>query len=115
ASANTGGVTVALNNTATIAVTGGSGNDVITTGNAALTTGSINGGEGRDTLIIGANTTVADTAAKAAKFTNFEVLRLQGTFDASLIAGIEAIELQAGASTISKLSAAQAGSITALG
>lgn len=114
ASANTGGVTVALGTAVTQAVTGGSGNDVITTG-AVLTTGTVDGGAGTDTLVLGINVAHANTAALAAKYTNFETLRLQGTFDASLIAGITAIELQAGASTISKLSATQAGAITALG
>lgn len=112
ASANTGGVTAVLNNVSGIKFVGGSGNDVITTG-VALTTGSVNGGDGRDTLVL-SNVSHANTAALAAKYTNFEVLRVNGTFDASLIAGIEAIELSGATNNISKLSAAQAESVTAL-
>lgn len=112
ASGNTGGVTVALGTAVTQTVTGGSGNDVITSG-AVLTTGSVNAGEGRDTLVLGTNVAHANTAALAAKYTNFEVLRLQGTFDASLIAGIEAIELSGATNNISKMSAIQAANVTA--
>lgn len=112
ASANTGGVTAVLNNVATLKVVGGSGNDVLTTG-AVLTTGSVDGGAGTDTLVLG-NVAHANTAALAAKYTNFEVLRLNGAFDASLIAGIEAIELSGANNNISKLSATQAGAVTAL-
>lgn len=112
ASANTGGVTAVLNNVATLKVVGGSGNDVLTTG-AVLTTGSVDGGAGRDTLVL-ADVNHANTAALAAKYTNFEVLRVNGTFDASLIAGIEAIELSDTINNISKLNATQAANVTAL-
>ena len=112
ASANTGGVTVALGSAVTQTVTGGSGNDVITTG-AVLTTGTVDGGAGTDTLVL-SNVSHANTAALAAKYTNFEVLRVNGTFDASLIAGINAIELSGATNNISKLSATQAGAVTAL-
>ena len=113
ASANTGGVTVALGTAVTQTVTGGSGNDVITSG-AVLTTGSVNAGAGTDTLVLGTNVAHANTAALAAKYTNFETLRVNGTFDASLIAGITAIELSGATNNISKLSATQAGAVTGL-
>jgi len=113
ASANTGGVTVALGTAVTQTVTGGSGNDVITSG-AVLTTGSVNAGAGTDTLVLGTNVVHANTAALAAKYTNFETLRVNGTFDASLIAGITAIELSGATNNISKLSAAQAAAVTGL-
>ena len=112
ASANTGGLTVKLSDKATIAVTGSEGNDVITT-NAILTTGTVNAGAGTDTLDLGTNTTHADTAALAAKYTNFETLRVNGTFDASLIAGITAIELSGATNNITKMTAAQAAAVTA--
>lgn len=113
ASANTGGVTVALGTAVTQTVTGGSGNDVITSG-AVLTTGSVDAGEGIDTLNLGSNVAHANTAALAAKYTNFETLRVNGTFDASLIAGITAIELSGATNNISKMSATQAGAVTGL-
>lgn len=112
ASGNTGGVTVALGSAVTQTVTGGSGNDVITTG-AVLTTGTVDGGAGTDTLVL-SNVAHANTAALAAKYTNFETLRVNGTFDASLIAGITAIDLSGAANNISKLSATQAGAVTGL-
>ncbi|WP_186424465.1 hypothetical protein [Pannonibacter sp. I15F10I1] len=113
ASAFEGGVKITLDGDADTVFKGGKGADVVTTG-AVLTTGSVDGGAGRDTLNIGANVTHANTAALAAKYTNFEVLRVNGTFDASLIAGIEAIELSGATNNISKLSATQAANITAL-
>jgi len=113
ASANTGGLTVTLSDKVTIAVTGSKGNDVITT-NAILTTGSVNAGDGIDTLDIDVNVGHANTASLAAKYTNFEILRVNGTFDASLIAGITAIEIAdvAADSNISKMTATQAGAVT---
>ena len=112
ASANSGGLTVKLSDKTTISVTGSTGNDVITT-NAVLTTGSVNAGDGIDTLDLGTNVAHANTSALAAKYTNFETLRVNGTFDASLIAGITAIELSGAVNTISKLSATQAAAVTA--
>lgn len=112
ASANTGGLTVTLSNAADIKVTGSKGNDVITT-NAVLTTGTVDGGDGVDTLNIGTNLAHANTAALAAKYTNFETLRVNGTFDASLIGGITAIELSGITNNISKLTATQAAAVTA--
>ncbi|NBN63991.1 DUF4214 domain-containing protein [Pannonibacter tanglangensis] len=112
ASANTGGLTVALGSSVTQTVTGGSGNDVVTSG-SILTTGSVNAGAGNDTLVL-SNVAHANTAALGAKYTNFETLRLNGTFDASLIAGISAIELSGATNAITKLSAAQAAAVTGL-
>lgn len=113
ASANSGGLTVKLSDKTTISVTGSSGADVITT-NAVLTTGSVNAGDGIDTLDLGTNVAHANTAALAAKYTNFETLRVNGTFDASLVSGITAIEIaDANAnSAISKLTATQAAAVT---
>lgn len=92
---STGGVTVdsALDNTA--AFTGGAGNDTITlgastqahdmgagddtvelNGNALGTDGSVDGGDGVDTLVMSADNAAAMTANNFKAFTNFEVLGL---------------------------------------
>lgn len=70
-----GGITATMSASTTLAVTGGSGNDTITSG-AVLTTGSANAGAGTgDKLVVGASTHVA-TAALGAKYTNFETLQV---------------------------------------
>jgi hypothetical protein len=76
-----------------------------------LTTGSVNAGDGNDTLVIGANVGNVNTTALAAKYTGFETLSLSGTLDMGLIAGITAVQLT-NAATLSNMSAAQAGSVT---
>jgi hypothetical protein len=114
ASANTAGLTAALGTLVTQTVTGSSGNDVLTSG-AVLTTGSVNAGSGTDTLVLGTNVAHANTTTLAAKYTNFETLRLQGTWDAALITSITALELNAGASTITNVTAAQAAAVKARG
>lgn len=111
ASANTGGLTVALGSAVTQAVTGSSGNDVITSG-AILTTGSVNAGAGTDTLVVSAVAQV-NTVSLAAKYTNFETLRVNGTIDASLIAGITAIQLTDATNSITNMTATQAAAVTA--
>lgn len=94
---STGGVTVdsALDNTA--AFTGGAGNDTITlgastqahdmgagddtvelNGSALGTDGSVDGGDGVDTLVMSADNAAAMTANNFKAFTNFEVLGLNG-------------------------------------
>jgi hypothetical protein len=114
-STQTGGsLTATMNAVATTKVTGGAGNDVITTG-AVLTTGSVDAGAGTDTLVIGANVAHVNTSALAAKYTNFETLRLQGTLDMALLPTITAVELTAGASVITNMTPAQASSVTAQG
>ena len=112
ASTNSGGIQVTLDNENNTKVTGSSGNDIITTG-ASLTTGSVNAGAGIDKLVVGTNVGHIDTATEASKFTNFETLSLNGTLDVSLLSGITAIELSGATNNISKLSATQAGSVTA--
>jgi hypothetical protein len=110
ASTNTGGVTVALGSAVTQTVTGSAGNDVITSG-AVLTTGSVNAGAGTgDVLVIGANVTHVNTTALAAKYTNFETLRMSGTLDMALISGITAVQV-INASTLTNMSAAQAAAV----
>ncbi len=109
-----GSLTATMNGVATSKLTGGAGNDVITTG-AVLTTGAVNGGAGSDTLILGANVAHANTTELAAKYTNFETLRLNGSFDMALMPSITAVELTAATNAITNMSAAQAGAVTAYG
>ena len=111
AAGNSGGVTATLSNLVSQKVTGSSGNDSFTSGALVLTTGSVNAGDGNDTLVIGANVGNVNTTALAAKYTGFETLSLSGTLDMALIAGITAVELT-NAATLSNMSAAQAGSVT---
>jgi len=98
ASANSGGVTATLSATTTTAVTGSSGNDSFTSG-TVLTTGSVNGGDGIDTLVATLDTVVA-TAALGLKYTGFETfsrLAVEGatgttrTQDMSLLSGITTV------------------------
>jgi len=109
----TGTLTAVLSATASVKVTGGSGNDVITTG-VALTTGSVDAGAGTgDVLVLGANVTHANTTALASKFTNFEILRVNGTFDMALFPAFTAVQLAGATNTITNLNATQAAAITA--
>jgi hypothetical protein len=110
ASTNTGGVTVALGSAVTQTVTGSAGNDTITSG-AVLTTGSVDAGAGTaDVLVIGANVAHVNTTALAAKYTNFETLRMSGTLDMALVSGITAVQLT-NAATLTNMSAAQAAAV----
>jgi hypothetical protein len=116
AAATSGGVTVALGSAVTQKFTGGSGNDVVTTGALVLTTGTVDGGAGTvDVLDIGANVGNVNTSTLAAKYTNFEALRVVGTLDVSLLSGINAIQLSAGASVLTGLTATQAAAVQARG
>ena len=112
ASGSTGGLTVALGSAATQKVTGSSGNDVITTG-AVLTTGSVDAGAGVDVLDVGTNVSHVNTTSLAAKYTNFETVRIgAAALDMSLIGGINAVQLT-GAATLTNMTAAQAAAVTA--
>jgi len=115
ASTNTGGVTLVLDAEADTKFTGGSGNDIISTG-AVLTTGSVDAGAGSDTLSVLDTTHI--TATTGAKYTNFETLRANNgvTVDLDNVAGITAVEMfdEAGVTALTDLSAAQAGAVTVL-
>jgi hypothetical protein len=116
ASGNEGGVTLVLDAEFDTKFTGGKGADSVTTGGAVLTTGSVNAGDGTDTLIV-ANTTDI-TAATGAKYTNFETLQANNGTAVNLdhVAGITAVRINDGAGTtsVTNLTAAQAGAITAV-
>ena len=110
-----GSLTATMNATTTTKVTGGAGNDVITTG-AVLGTGFADGGAGTDTLVIGANVAHINTTSLAAKYTNFETLRLNGTLDMAVApSSITAIELTAATNAITNMTATQAAAVTAYG
>jgi hypothetical protein len=107
AAGSTGGVSATLS-AAAVAFTGGTGADVITTGGVTLT-GSVNAGDGTDTLVTNGTDFTATTASK---YTNFEILRsTAGTVDASLIAAAS-LELSGG--NVSNVSATQAADIDVL-
>lgn len=113
ASANSGGVTVALGSSTTQKVTGGSGNDVITAG-SVLTTGSVDAGAGSaDVLDLGTNVSYVNTAALAAKYTNFEILRVNGTYDMSLLPSFTGVQLSGATNSVTNLTATQAANVTA--
>ncbi len=107
ASGFAGAVTATLNSNAALSFKGGSGNDVITTG-GVLVTGSVDAGAGTgDVLVVGTNLSHVNTATLGAKYTNFEAIRLVGTYDASLVPGITSVQLTSTTNTITNLSAAQ--------
>ncbi|WP_165130520.1 beta strand repeat-containing protein [Affinirhizobium rhizoryzae] len=112
-----GGLTATLSNAAQV-VTGGAGNDVISTGGQGLLTGSVNAGAGTADRLVLTATADLDTAAKGAKYTNFEVLQVEDgiTGNVDNIAGITAIRINdaGAATTINNLNATQAGAITVL-
>jgi len=112
ASGLTGNLTTVLGSAVTQTVTGGTGSDIITTG-AVLTTGSVNAGAGTDVLVLADATHLASTTL-AAKYTNFETLRLATgvTMDmANAPAGTVALQT-AGVGTATNMSATQAGAVT---
>ena len=114
----TGATTLAVG-ADTQVITLGAGNDIVTASAtdalAASDLLAVNGGDGTDTLIVG-DAADLNTAADAARYTNFETLRLSDSYVASLMAGVTAIELT-GASTKSytALTAAQAGNVKVRG
>lgn len=108
-----GSLTATLGSLVTQTIVGGAGNDVITTPSLVLTTGSVDGGAGTDTLDLGTNVANANTTTLAAKYTNFETLRVNGTFDAALIGSLTAVELSGAVNSITGMTATQAANVTA--
>jgi hypothetical protein len=115
ASAATGAISLTLPNNLATVTTLGTGDDTATTAAnlVASSAGSVDAGAGTDKLVVGTNVAHVDTAAEAAKYSNFETLSLGGTLDVSHMGtGITAIELTA-QSSVSKLNATQAAAVTA--
>jgi hypothetical protein len=108
-----GGIEVTLNSSTTVAVTGGAGNDDVTTG-AVLTTGSADAGAGTADKLTVAGATHLATAALGAKYTNFETLENATTSiqNMSLISGITSVTTSGAAGGFNNMSAAQLGAIT---
>ena len=107
----TGTLTVALGSAVTQKVTGGAGADVISSG-AVLTTGSVDAGAGTDVLVL-TNAAHLASATLAAKYTNFETLRINNgiTQDmANAPASITAVQTM-GVATVSDMTPAQAGAV----
>lgn len=113
-----GGVNVTIGgNTATV-FTGGAGTDIVTIGAAqgAGLTGAINAGAGTDILAV---TTGADLAANLTNLvTGFETLRVTAatnqTFDPTLINGITAYQVTAGAGVATLTNLLANANVTAL-
>jgi len=121
ATAQTGGGTRVILGSNTTSFKGGAGNDVVAVDALVFNaTGTLDGGAGIDTIRV--NAAAALTSKTAPNITNFEVLRIgdpggAATFDASLISGIVAIELDASANpiTVDKMSATEASAVTIRG
>jgi len=108
-----GGIEATLNSSTTVAVTGGAGNDDITTG-AVLTTGSVDAGAGDADKLTMATATHIATAALGAKYTNFEVFENATTSiqNATLVDGITSVVSSGAAGGFNNLNATQLGDIT---
>ncbi|OUS01197.1 hypothetical protein A9Q90_10065 [Gammaproteobacteria bacterium 54_18_T64] len=120
ASANTGGISLTLDaNTETdTKVTGGSGDDTVTTNGTLATTHTtaIDGGAGTDTIVIAA---VADlnAADEGARYVNFETVQTATSFNMALVAGLTGLTVTAtaGATSFTGLTATQAANVTVNG
>ncbi len=117
ASAFLGALTVTANTNTTLVLTGGAGNDVITTGAVLATGGTIDGGAGTgDRLVVAASAHVDATAGKLYK--GFEQVQVQDsqTVDVTQLATNNTIDTvrinaAAGATGATGLSAAQAAAV----
>ena len=116
ATSSTGGLTASIGAAVDTVMTLGSGNDVITASTTdalvAANTLSVDGGEGSNTLVLGDAADV-NTAADAARYTNFDTLAVVDDINTSLVAGITTVSVGANTSAIiSALDAAKAANIT---
>ncbi len=107
----TGNLTVALGSAVTQKVTSGAGADVISSG-AVLTTGSVDAGAGTDVLVLTNATHLASTTL-AAKYTNFETLRINTGITQDMgnaPASITAVQSM-GVATVTNMTPAQAAAV----
>ncbi|HDZ08734.1 beta strand repeat-containing protein [Pseudohongiella sp.] len=115
ASGLSGKLTTTLNSNAGIVVTGGSGDDTITTGAVLAGTASVDAGAGTDTLVVADDAHI--TATSGAKYKSFETVRLteaSGTLDVSNLATnntITAVQSGSTGLTFNNLNATQAGNV----
>ena len=108
----TGTLTVALGSAVTQKVTGGSGNDTISTG-AVLTTGSVDAGAGSADVLVLTNATHLASPTLGAKYTNFETLRINTGITQDMgnaPASITAVQTM-GVATVSNMTPAQAAAV----
>lgn len=117
ASGNSGGLTAAIGSEVDTVITGSTGNDVITAGTTdALVTANtlaVNAGTGTADVLVIAETADVDTAADAARYTNFETIRTADSVNMALVAGVTALQITGGTSeTYSGLTATQASAVT---
>jgi hypothetical protein len=115
-STNTGGVTAAIGAEVDTKFTGGAGNDVVTAGTTdALVVANalaVDAGAGTDVLVI-TETADVDSAADAARYTNFETVRSADSVNVGLLSSVTALQITGGTSeTYSGLSAAVGSAIT---
>ncbi len=107
-----GGVSVALLDGIT-SFKGGQGNDTVTTAAGLSADAVIDAGAGTADVLVTRAASDIDTAIEAAKYRNFETLRVIDSQDVSLVSGITRLQLNAMTSkTVSNISAVQASSIT---
>lgn len=107
-----GGISATLSTNTTINVTGGAGNDTITTGAVLATGASVDAGAGTgDTLVVG--TAAHLTAATGVFYKNFEVLNngTNSSLDVSTVAGLTNVITSVAGGGFTKLTAAQAADI----
>lgn len=121
ASANTGGVTTVLNNVTGIKFTGGSGNDVVTTGAVLAGSAAVDAGAGTgDRLVVADSTHVTATVGKFYK--GFEQLQVESGVsvdvahlaDGNTIDTIRINQTGTTATGVTNLSAAQAANVQIL-
>jgi len=113
----TGALTAAIGAAVDTVVTLGSGNDVITasTTDAIVTadTLAVNAGSGTGDVLVITETADVDTAADAARYTNFEIIRSADSVNTALLSSVTALQITGGTSeTYSGLNATRAANIT---
>jgi hypothetical protein len=110
-----GGLTATMSTTEGTVITGGAGNDIITTG-VALVGGSVAAGAGTGDRLIVNDSNHLNTKELGAKYTGFEQLQVNNAVSVNLdhISGITAVRINdgGGATSVSNLSATQAGAVT---
>ena len=109
----TGGLSITLGTTTT-SFKGGAGNDVVTTAATTAAAASIDAGAGTADVLNLAAANDVTTAAKAALYTNFDILRnsTATNVDTSLFTGITSLQANATGAGFVKMTAAQAAAIT---
>jgi hypothetical protein len=98
---SSGADSISIATTSTVAHTTGAGNDTVTLAGALGTGGTVNGGDGTDVLSLIAATAAAETVttvANAAKYTNFETLRITDAVIAAT--GIDVTKLGTALTTV---------------